>query len=81
MADLAYSVRGLKRDPVLTAAPTLTLAICIGANTTVFSLVDSILLRPLPFPRADRLYWLSERMEPDQKGSSTRSIATNRSST
>ena len=48
--DLLYAVRGLRRDPLLTQAATLTLAICIGANTTVFSLVNSILLRPLPYP-------------------------------
>src|SRR5215475_938432 len=52
----------VRRDPVLVTAATLTLAVAIGANTTVFSLVDSILLRPLPFPEPARIYWLSERM-------------------
>jgi len=56
------SARALHRDPVLIAAATLTLAAAIGANTTVFSLVDSILLRPLPFPQPRSLYWISERM-------------------
>ncbi|MCX6629332.1 MAG: hypothetical protein NTW28_17075 [Candidatus Solibacter sp.] len=56
------AVRGLERDPVLWVTATLTLALCIGANTTVFSLVNSILLRSLPFPDSDRIYYVSERM-------------------
>ena len=60
------AVRGLRRDPILLLTATLTLAVCIGANTTVFSLVNSILLRPLPFPDPGRLYWVSERMGPTQ---------------
>ena len=52
----------LRRDPTLALTATLTLALCIGANTTVFSLVNSILLRPLPYPASERIYWLSERM-------------------
>jgi putative ABC transport system permease protein len=60
--DLRYALRGLGRDPVLALAATATLALCIGANTTVFSLVNSILLRPLPYPGADRIHWVSERM-------------------
>src|SRR5260370_7151905 len=60
--DLRYALRGLRRDPVLALAATATLALCIGANTTVFSLVNSILLRPLPYPDSQRIYWVSERM-------------------
>ena len=59
---LRHAARGLRRDPVLWLTATLTLALCIGANTTVFSLVNSILLRPLPFPDSDRIYWVNERM-------------------
>jgi len=62
MRDLRYALRGLRRDRVLTVTATLTLAACIGANTTIFSLVDSILLRPLPYPGSDRLCWVTERM-------------------
>src|SRR5262249_49766768 len=54
--DVRYALRGLRRDPVLAAAATATLALCIGANTLVFSLVNSILLRPLPYPGADRIH-------------------------
>ncbi|PYT25065.1 MAG: hypothetical protein DMG57_26415 [Acidobacteria bacterium] len=63
---MRYGWRGLRRDRMLALAATFTLAICIGANTTVFSLVNSILLRPLPYPASERLYWLSERMGRDQ---------------
>ena len=64
--SLRHAVRGLRRDPILWLTASLTLALCIGANTTVFSLVNSILLRPLPFPDSDRIYWLSERMGKSQ---------------
>ena len=60
------ALRVVRRDPILWFTATLTLALCIGANTTVFSLVNSILLRPLPFPAADRIYWVSERMGKSQ---------------
>ena len=59
---LRHAARGLRRDPILWLTATLTLALCIGANTTVFSLVNSILLRPLPFPDSGRIYWVNERM-------------------
>jgi putative ABC transport system permease protein len=64
--DLRYAFRGFRREPMLALVAMLTLAICIGANTTVFSLVNTIMLRPLPYPHSDRLYWLSERMGRDQ---------------
>jgi putative ABC transport system permease protein len=64
--DLRYAVRGIRRDPMLSAAALLTLAVCIGANTTVFSLVNSIMRKPLPFPEPQRIYWIGERMGRDQ---------------
>jgi putative ABC transport system permease protein len=67
--DLRYAFRGFRRDPMLASVALLTLAICIGANTTVFSLVNTIILRPLPYPGSDRIYWLSERMGRDQSES------------
>jgi putative ABC transport system permease protein len=60
--DVRYALRGLRRDPILAVAATATLALCIGANTVVFSLVNSILLRPLPYPGADRIHFLSEHI-------------------
>jgi putative ABC transport system permease protein len=53
--DLAHAVRSLRRRPGYTAAAVISLALGIGANTAVFSLVDALVLRPLPYPEADRL--------------------------
>src|SRR5664279_6017902 len=63
---LRRAVRAVRRDPILWFTATFTLALCIGANTTVFSLVNSILLRALPFPDSGRIYWLAERMGKSQ---------------
>jgi len=57
--DIRHALRGLARDPVLALTAAATLALCIGANTTVFSIVNTILLRPLPYSGAERLYWIS----------------------
>src|SRR5262249_27419810 len=64
---LRHALRGLRRDPLLAQAATLTLAVCIGANTAVFSLVNTILLRPLPYPASDRIYWIGERLGREQQ--------------
>jgi predicted permease len=53
--DLRYSLRALRRTPMFTAVALLTLGIGIGATTAVFSVVNSVLLRPLPYPSADEL--------------------------
>jgi len=53
--DLRYALRVLRRTPAFTLTALFTLALCIGANLTIFAVVDSILLRPLPFPDAGRL--------------------------
>jgi putative ABC transport system permease protein len=53
--DLRVALRSLGRYPAFTAVAVLTLALGIGANTAVFTLVDGVLLRPLPFPDSDRL--------------------------
>ena len=53
--DVCYALRGLRHNPGFTAVAILTLAIGIGANTAVFSVVDGILIKPLAYPDADRL--------------------------
>ena len=54
-ADVRYAIRQLRRAPAFAAAAIVTLAVGIGANTAVFTLVDAMVLRPLPYPNADRL--------------------------
>jgi predicted permease len=62
--DVRYAVRGLRRDPILAIVATLTLALSIGATTVVFSIANSILIRPLPYPAAERIDWISELSGP-----------------
>jgi hypothetical protein len=56
--DLAFAARLLRRDPIYTAGVVLTLALCLGANGAIFTVVRSILLRPLPYPDASRLVYI-----------------------
>jgi predicted permease len=53
--QLSYAARLLQKTPGFTATALLTLAVCLGANLTIFAVIDSVLLRPLPFPEPDRL--------------------------
>src|SRR5271154_5288825 len=53
--QLSYAARLLRKTPGFTATALLTLAVCLGANLTIFAVIDSVLLRPLPFPEPSRL--------------------------
>ncbi len=65
--DIRYGARMLRKNPGFTAVAVLTLALGIGANTAIFSIVDAVLLRPLAYPDSGRLVWLAER-GPDWSG-------------
>jgi predicted permease len=55
MRDLRYAIRVLLKAPVFAVTAILTLALCIGANTAIYTVVDRVLLRPLPYPQPERL--------------------------
>jgi len=69
--DLRYALRGLRRSPGVAAVILLTLALGIGVNTAIFSFVDAILLKPLPYPHADRIVGIWERRPSGQPNSMT----------
>jgi putative ABC transport system permease protein len=66
--DLSYAIRMLARRPALALATVMTLALGIGANTAIFSVVNGVLLSPLPYPDADRLVTIQEDQSDDEPG-------------
>src|SRR5439155_1652979 len=60
-ADVRFAIRQLRKSPAFALAGILTLALGIGGNTTVFSVVNAVILRPLPYPESDRLVSVQSR--------------------
>ena len=60
MSDFRFAVRQLFKTPAFTAIAVITLGLGIGANTAMFSVINAVLLRPLPYPEANRIVTLSE---------------------
>ena len=66
--DVRYALRALRRQPVFAASIILTLAVAIGMNTAIFSVMNAVVLRPLGYPAADRLVWLATALNDSEPG-------------
>ncbi len=75
MNDLRYALRQLWKSPAFSVIAIATLALGIGANTAIFSVIESALLRPLPFPNADRLVRVYETFDENGARSNTLNLA------
>ena len=63
MRDLRYAVRVLRKSPAFTITAVVTLALCIGANTAIYTVVDRVLLRALPYPNPERLAMITRHAQ------------------
>src|ERR1044072_1497570 len=58
--DLIYGLRWLRKNPGFTVLAVLMLAVGIGVNTAMLSVINGVLLQPLPYPEPDRIVWMNE---------------------
>src|SRR5438552_18008345 len=75
MNDLKFALRQLRKSAGFTLIAVLTLALGIGANTAIFSVVEGVLLRPLPFPNAERLVRIYEALDENGARSGTLNLS------